>query len=93
MTMAIVMNQYQSWCLAVRNAIEKDEPLPIPPNSPPLTREEIDLWQIHIRQTIHHQPPVIPNEWLAERQKQTPRQLGLELWNEVIETRSGGGNT
>lgn len=91
--MAIVMNNHQSWCLAVRNAIERDEPLPVPHNSPPLTREEIALWQTHVRQNIHYQPPATPNEWLAQREKQTPRQLGLDLWNQVIQVRSGGGNT
>ena len=76
--MAIVMNPFQAWCLQVRNAIERDEPLPIPPNSQPLTREEIGLWETHVRQTIHTKPPITPSEWLAQRERQTPRQLGLE---------------
>ena len=66
-SMAKILDAYQGWLLSVRNAIDNDQPIPIPPGSPPMTAMERDGWQTHVRQSIHHDTPMTPAQFLQAR--------------------------
>ncbi len=85
--MAQVLDAYQSWLLAVRNAIDNDQPLPIPPGSPPMTMMERDGWMTHVRQTIHHDTPPTPAQWLAARAQVRSVPSLQALWADVAAAR------
>lgn len=81
--MAQLMTPYQGWLLSIQNAIQADQPLPIPEGSPPLTREQRSLWELHVKQAIHTDTPITPYQWLqaqeAKRSSPTPNQPWADL--------------
>jgi hypothetical protein len=85
--MAQPLNAYQAWCLAIRNAIDADQPLPLPPGSPPISRQDQDLWQLAVKQGIHSGPPITPAQWLAERDQRRDTPTQLTLWADVAAAR------
>ncbi len=86
-TMAQVLDAYQSWLLSVRNAINADQPIPIPPGSPPMTAMERDGWQTHVRQTIHHDTPMTPAQFLQARGAKMSVPSLQSLWADVAAAR------
>jgi hypothetical protein len=85
--MAQPLNAYQSWCLAIRNAIDADQPLPLPPGSPPLSATDRDLWQLAVKQGIHSGPPITPAQWLAQRDQRRDAPTSTSLWADVAAAR------
>jgi hypothetical protein len=83
-SMAKILDPYQGWLLSVRNAIDNDQPLPIPPGSPPMTMMERDMWQTHVRQVIHHDIPPNPAQWLAARAAKMTVTSLQQAWNDVV---------
>jgi len=85
--MAQFLTSYQAWCLSVRNAIEADQPIPIPEGSPAMTARERDLWQTHVRQTIHQDSPQLPYHWLQAQATRRSAPTSVQIWNDVLEAR------
>ena len=85
--MAQILDAYQGWLLSVRNAIDNDQPLPIPPGSPPMTMMERDAWQTHVRQTIHHDAPQTPAQFLQARGARMSVPSLQSLWADVAAAR------
>jgi|688.fasta_scaffold36265_2 hypothetical protein len=85
--MAQVLDAYQSWLLSVRNAINADQPIPIPPYSPPMTIMERDLWQTHVKQVIHSDTPPTPAQWLAARAQVRSVASIQQAWNDLAAAR------
>jgi hypothetical protein len=85
--MAKILDAYQGWLLSVRTAIDNDQPLPIPPGSPPMTMMERDLWQTYVRQSIHHDTPQTPAQWLAARGAKMSVPSLQALWADVAAAR------
>jgi hypothetical protein len=85
--MAKILDAYQGWLLSVRNAIDNDQPLPIPPGSPPMTMMERDAWQTHVRQTIHHDAPQTPAQFLQARAQVRSVASIQQCWNELAAAR------
>jgi hypothetical protein len=85
--MAQILSDYQAWLLSVRNAINADQPLPIPPGSPPMTAMERDGWMTHVRQSIHHDTPQTPAEWLAARAQVRSVPSLQQAWNDLAAAR------
>jgi hypothetical protein len=86
-SMAKILDAYQGWLLSVRNAIDNDQPLPIPPGSPPMTMMERDAWQTHVRQTIHHDAPQTPAQFLQARAQVRSVASIQQCWNELAAAR------
>ena len=86
-SMAKILDAYQAWVLSVRNAIDNDQPLPIPAYSPPMTMMERDMWMTHVRQTIHHDAPQTPAQWLAARGAKMAVPTLQALWADVAAAR------
>lgn len=86
--MVLPLNPRQAWELAVRNAVERDDLIPLPDGSPPLSSVDRDLWSTHIRQSIRVAAPVTPVEWLAARAQRQAAPTSSELWAEVVALRS-----
>jgi hypothetical protein len=85
--MAQILSDYQGWLLAVRNAIDNDQSIPIPPYSPPMTAMERDGWQTHVRQSIHHDTPQTPAQWLAARAQVRSVASIQQAWNDLAAAR------
>ncbi len=86
-SMAQVLDAYQGWLLSVRNAINADQPIPIPPYSPPMTMMERDMWMTHVRQSIHHDTPQTPAQWLAARAQVRSVASIQQAWNDLAAAR------
>ncbi len=82
--MAQILSDHQAWVLSVRNAIDNDQPLPIPAYSPPMTMMERDMWMTHVRQSIHHDTPPTPAQWLAARAAKMTVPSLQQAWNDVV---------
>ena len=82
------MSVYDQWYLAVQNAIERDQPLPLPPGRWDLTPQQYLDWSSHIRQSIHTAAPITPEQWLRERQHRQQQPTAAQLWAEVAALRS-----
>jgi hypothetical protein len=85
--MAKILDAYQGWLLSVRNAIDNDQSIPIPPGSPPMTMMERDGWMTHVRQSIHHDTPQTPAQWLAARAQVRSVASIQQAWNELAAAR------
>ncbi len=85
--MAQILSDYQAWLLSVRNAINADQVIPIPPGSPPMTAIERDGWQTHVRQTIHHDTPMTPAQYLQARGARMSVPSLQALWADVAAAR------
>ncbi len=85
--MAQILDAYQGWLLSVRNAINADQPLPIPPGSPPMTAIERDGWMTHVRQTIHSDTPMTPQQYLQARAQVRSVPSLQSLWADVAAAR------
>jgi hypothetical protein len=85
--MAQILSDYQAWLLSVRNAINADQVIPIPPGSPPMTAMERDGWMTHVRQSIHHDTPQTPAQWLAARGAKMAVPTLQALWADVAAAR------
>jgi hypothetical protein len=86
-SMAQVLSDYQAWLLSVRTAIDNDQSIPIPPGSPPMTAMERDGWMTHVRQSIHHDTPMTPAQWLAARGAKMSVPSLQALWADVAAAR------
>ncbi len=86
-SMAKILDAYQGWLLSVRTAIDNDQPLPIPPGSPPMTMMERDGWMTHVRQSIHHDTPQTPAQWLAARAQVRSVASIQQCWNDLAAAR------
>jgi len=79
------LTPYQAWYLEVKNAIDSDNPIPLPPgHTQPLAIEDYRNWQTFIKQTIHHTNPISPNEWLQSTAKQKSR---ANYWDDLAKHR------
>jgi hypothetical protein len=85
--MAKILDAYQGWLLSVRNAIDTDQAIPIPPGSPPMTAIERDGWQTHVRQTIHHDTPQTPAQYIQARGAKMSVPSLQSLWADVAAAR------
>jgi hypothetical protein len=85
--MAQILDAYQGWLLSVRNAIDNDQSIPIPPGSPPMTMMERDMWMTHVRQTIHHDAPQTPAQFLQARGARMSVPSLQSLWADVAAAR------
>ncbi len=85
--MAQILSDYQAWLLSVRNAIDNDQPLPIPPGSPPMTAMERDGWMTHVRQTIHHDTPQTPAQYIQARGAKMSVPSLQSLWADLAAAR------
>ncbi len=85
--MAQILSDYQAWLLSVRNAINADQPIPIPPYSPPMTAIERDGWMTHVRQTIHHDTPMTPAQYIQARGAKMSVPSLQSLWADVAAAR------
>ena len=85
--MAQFLSPYQQWALAVKNAIDTDQALPIPEGSPAMTASERDGWQTHVRQHIHDQEPQLPYHWLQAQATRRSAPTSAQLWNDVLDAR------
>lgn len=85
-TMAI-MTSHQQWLLSVKQAIDNDQPIPIPPGAPALTARERDAWQTHIRQTIHREEPITPYHWLQAQAQRREAPTSVQIWDDVLKAR------
>jgi hypothetical protein len=83
-SMAKILDAYQGWLLQVRNAIDNDQSIPIPPYSPPMTIMERDMWQTHVKQVIHSDTPPTPAQWLAARAAKMTVPSLQQAWNDVV---------
>jgi len=86
-SMAKILDAYQGWLLQVRNAIDNDQPIPIPPGSPPMTMMERDMWMTHVRQSIHHDTPQTPAQFLQARGASMAVPTLQALWADVAAAR------
>jgi hypothetical protein len=86
-SMAQVLSDYQAWLLSVRTAIDNDQSIPIPPGSPPMTAMERDGWMTHVRQTIHHDTPMTPAQFLQARGAKMAVPTLQALWADVAAAR------
>jgi hypothetical protein len=86
-SMAQVLSDYQAWLLSVRTAIDNDQSIPIPPGSPPMTAMERDGWMTHVRQSIHHDTPQTPAQWLAARAQVRSVASIQQAWNDLAAAR------
>lgn len=79
------LTPYQSWYLAVKSAIDSDNPIPLPPDhSGELSKDDYRNWQTFIKQTIHHTNPISPNEWLQSISRQKSR---VNYWDNLAKHR------
>jgi hypothetical protein len=85
--MVKILSAREGWNLSVRNAIDLDQPIPIPKDSPPLSKEQYGNWQTYIRETIHNSPPITPEEWL--NQTSVRNLSSTQLWLDLAEFRQG----
>ena len=81
--MAQFLTPYQAWALSVKNAINNDQPIPIPEGSPAMTARERDLWQTHVRQNIHTEEPATPYHWLQAQAQRRSAPTSSQLWGDV----------
>jgi hypothetical protein len=86
--MAQMLDPFQSWLLSVRNAVERDQAIPIPPYSPPMTASERDAWQTHVRQTIKTDTPLTPGQFLQTRAATMSVPTLQSLWADVAAART-----
>jgi hypothetical protein len=86
--MAQMLDPFQSWLLSVRNAVERDQPIPIPPYSPPMTASERDAWQTHVRQTIKVDTPMTPAQYIQARGAKMSVPSLQSLWADVAAART-----
>jgi hypothetical protein len=82
--MAQILSDHQAWVLQVRTAIDNDQSIPIPAYSPPMTIMERDMWMTHVRQSIHHDTPQTPAQWLAARAAKMTVPSLQQAWNDVV---------
>lgn len=87
--MAQLLTSYQGWLLSVRNAIQADQPLPIPDGSPPLTLEQRSLWELHVKQTIHTATPITPYQWLQVQEAKRSSPKPNQAWADLLAHRQG----
>ena len=87
--MAQFLTPRQSWNLSVKNAIDTDKPLPLPPGQT-LSRDDFSLWQDHVKQVIHSQEPPTPDEWQRARHSRLGP-IFENYWDEVIALRESRG--
>jgi hypothetical protein len=85
--MAQILSDHQAWVLQVRTAIDNDQSIPIPAYSPPMTMMERDMWQTHVRQSIHHDTPMTPAQWLAARAQVRSVASIQQAWNDLAAAR------
>jgi len=85
--MAQFLSPYQAWALEVKNAIDTDQALPLPPGAPPMTASERSGWQTHIRQNIHREEPITPYHWLQAQAQRRAAPTSAQLWNDVLDAR------
>lgn len=85
--MAQFLSHYQAWALSVKNAINNDQPIPIPEGSPSMTARERDAWQTHIRQSIHDDEPITPYHWLQAQAQRRSAPTSAQIWGDVLEAR------
>ena len=86
--MAQILDAYQGWLLSVRNAIDNDQSIPIPPGSPPMTMMERDGWMTHVRQTIKTDTPLTPAQFLQTRAATMSVPTLQSLWADVAAART-----
>ena len=86
-SMATIMTSHQQWLLSVKQAIDNDQPIPIPPGAPALTARERDLWQTHVKQTIHTDEPITPYHWLQAQAQRRSAPTSAQIWGDVLEAR------
>jgi len=82
--MAQFLSPYQSWHLAVKNAIDNDQAIPIPEGSPAMTASERDGWQTHIRQNIHREEPITPYHWLQQQAQRRSAPTTNQIWGDLL---------
>lgn len=87
--MAQFLTPRQSWNLAVKNAVDTDKALPLPPGQT-LSREDFSLWQAHVKSVIHNQEPPTPDEWQRARHSRLGP-LFENHWDEVVALRNQRG--
>ena len=85
--MAQFLNSYQVWLLSVKNAIRDDQPIPVPPGSPPMSRLQRDLWQTHVRQSIHDDVPMAPLQWMQDQDSRRSAPTSAQIWGDVVSHR------
>jgi hypothetical protein len=86
--MAQILDSFQSWLLSVRNAVDNDQPIPVPPYSLPMTASERDAWQTHVRQTIKTDVPMTPGQFLQTRAATMSVPSLQSLWADVAAART-----
>ena len=79
----------QAWVLALQNAINQDQPLPLPPHSPPMTVSVRREWQEYVRKAIKRDMVKTPAEWLQEREAAAAaRQSPNDHWSALATART-----
>ena len=82
------MSTYQAWYLTVQNAIDNDQPIPLPPGKWELAPQQYRDWSAYIRETIHTAAPITPEQWQRAQQQRLQQPTGAQLWGEVAAIRS-----
>jgi len=82
------MSSYDAWYLTVQNAINDDQPIPLPPGRWELSPSQYQDWAQYIRQSIHSAAPITPEQWQRERQGKLQQPSSAQLWAEVAALRS-----
>jgi hypothetical protein len=79
----------QAWVLALQNAINQDQPLPLPPHSPPMAVSVRREWQDYVKQAITRDIVKTPAEWLQEREAAAAaRQSPNDHWSALATART-----
>lgn len=52
-----------------------------------MSRQDQDLWQLAVKQSIHSSPPITPAQWLAQRDERRDNPTQLSLWADVAAAR------
>ena len=82
------MSTYQAWYLTVQNAIERDQPIPLPLGEWGLSPHQYRDWSQYIRQTIHTAAPITPDQWQRAQQQRQSQPTRAQLWADLAALRS-----